>query len=333
MQNHANYDAYLSYATYYIRGTLQIPVIFLDEVHFDASKVIPKEGWTAMYQWTKAHTLDECEIRAEMETGEEDDEAKADAETSALDRDFGGSPLLEEVGCSVCHLPNGHIKLVACTESGTNAGCNISFMQCQQMGGKHIGTFHTHPIGTPLPSIPDLNCTHDKHEPVFAIGGRIGGDVVIRVFVIESFSALKHHLDMEGTRSMSRLFGGGPSHNPDRIGYIRFWREDPGPTPEEAIEIIETTEGDDPESFWEDHDGMELRKAIVDELNTGTFPSEWFEMFEQDGREGEWDALDVLPPDIEEEQDAVELEKLKAFCQVYERRFKQRKECPLSEYF
>jgi hypothetical protein len=72
---------------------------------------------------------------------------------------------LGEVGCPICRK-NGELFLGEMSEPITGAGCRIKEQSCERMGGKTIGSFHTHPLGGNTPSLPDLECAISKKEEI-----------------------------------------------------------------------------------------------------------------------------------------------------------------------
>jgi len=73
-----------------------------------------------------------------------------EAQDRVLDM-FDAERYLAEHGCTICRTGPGKFQLTDCETGHTAAGCNIDFLECVNAGGKRVGTFHTHPIGLPLP--------------------------------------------------------------------------------------------------------------------------------------------------------------------------------------
>jgi len=186
---------------------------------------------------------------------------------------------LAEHGCTICRVGPGNFRLTDCDTGHTAAGCNIDFLECNRLGGKRVGTFHTHPVGLPIPSHPDILCSFNWKTSYDFVGGLVGGRRVIVCYMPRPTSEIKYG-QLEG---MCVFQNRVPIQNfPDGepLGVLRFWREDPGPMASELIEDFDLHFP--PEDFDE-----EERTEYKDDLELGIIPDVYWEGYETECVEDE----------------------------------------------
>lgn len=192
---------------------------------------------------------------------------------------FDAECYLAEHGCTICRVGPADFRMTDCDTGHTAAGCVIDFLECNRIGGKRIGTFHTHPVGLPIPSHPDIRCSFNWKTSYDFIGGLIGGRKVIVCYVPRPTSEMRYgHLEamsMYGSRVPIPNF---PSGEP--LGVIRFYREDPGPLASEVLEDFDT-------HFPPDYYDEETRHEFREDLELGIIPDDYWECYDTEGEEDE----------------------------------------------
>ncbi len=184
---------------------------------------------------------------------------------------------LGEVGCPICRK-NDELFLGEMSEPITGAGCRIKEQSCERMGGKTIGSFHTHPLGGNTPSLPDLECAISKKEEIMCIGGKIGDAPVVSCYTPKQPYRM---------RGMSLIEA--QHYNPDVsdipvAGELEFYRQSPPPNAEDVQEKI----GDSDDVIrgilsaynrieTDDEDMPELVAEFKDKLRNGEVPEEYWE--------------------------------------------------------
>ena len=209
---------------------------------------------------------------------------------------------LGEVGCPICESPDGSLFLGKCEAPCTGAGCTIDYHACRREGGRHVGSFHTHPLGGVTPSYPDLE--HSRRtggEIISCIGGFDGKtDRVTCYTPNERSREYGFFVDiLKGTYyPMDRQF------SPD--GKIRFYREPPPPTPGDILEDLHRDDIRRIVTCWGELDDARKRESVrkeiekrvdrfIEELESGEIPQEYWDGYESP--EGEMDELEYYSPE------------------------------------
>jgi len=188
--------------------------------------------------------------------------------------------LLGEIGYTICELQkSGKLVLTDNVEPETGAGCRLTTRECEKLGGKPVGSFHTHPVGGNTPSIADIECSLKK-ELFFCIGGYDGDDH--RVTCYTPWPRIRERGIMYNPLSNNPYYP-RPSVPPD--GKINFWREEPAPTAQDLLE-------DGVYKYWSDE--PEEQEAFRKMLEEGEIPDEAWENYES---AGENDSLDIYTPE------------------------------------
>jgi proteasome lid subunit RPN8/RPN11 len=207
------------------------------------------------------------------------DMSDAEAEELVLYDQYDAENYLAEHGCTICRMGQGKFQLTDCETGHTAAGCNIDFLECVNAGGKRIGTFHTHPVGLPIPSHPDIKCCFNWKTSYDFVGGLVGGRRVIVCYMPRPTSEMKYeHLEAMCVFQSRVPIPNFPDGEP--IGHIRFWREDPGPM---ASELLEDFEAHFPLDYYDE----ETRHEFKEDLKMGIIPDEYWDGYESEGTEDE----------------------------------------------
>lgn len=191
---------------------------------------------------------------------------------------------LAEHGCTICRAGPGDFMMTDCETGHTAAGCKIDFLECVGLGGKRVGTFHTHPVGLPLPSHPDIMCSFNWKTSYDFVGGLVGGRKVIVCYTPRPTSEMKYgHLQGMCIFRDRVPIPNFPSGEP--IGVIRFYREDPGPM---ASELLEDFDNIFPSDCYDEDQRHEFREDI----KIGIIPDEFWESYECESEEDELKIFD-----------------------------------------
>lgn len=192
---------------------------------------------------------------------------------------FDAEHYLAEHGCTICRMGQGKFRMTDCHTGETAAGCNIDVLECIEAGGKRVGTFHTHPVGLPLPSHPDIKCSFNWKTSYDFVGGLVGGRKVIVCYIPRPTSEIQYgHLEGMSVFSSTPAIPNFPAAEP--MGHIRFWREDPGPMVSEILEDFDA-------HFPDDYYDRDQRHEFMEDLKMGIIPDEYWEGYESEGEEDE----------------------------------------------
>lgn len=239
-----------------------------------------------MCKQIERHCIPVSKVEDLIITEDMDWEARAEREMDPFDAEN----MLAEHGCTICRLVAPDFRLTDCDTGYTAAGCTIDFLECVRLGGKRVGTFHTHPIGLPIPSHPDIKCSFEWKTSFDFVGGLVGGREVIVCYIPKDISEMKY----EHLEAMHVLRNGVPIPNfppGEPLGVIRFFREDPGPM---ASELLEDFDSIFPPEYYDEDQIKEFRE----ELEGGDIPTEFWESYESSG---EWDELKVYSDEMQRE--------------------------------
>lgn len=222
------------------------------------------------------HCMSKEEVYDWLITPDMDDEDRSVREMDIVDTEH-----LNEHGCTICEI-GGAYRLTDCATSTTAASCNIDVMDCMRQGGRRVGTFHTHPMGLPIPSDPDLMCGFNWKTSFDFVGGKVAGRDVIVGYTGRPESEMRYgHLRaMSIIRPGSEIFGSMPG---EPIGVISFYREEPGPLPSELLEDFDSVF---PAEYYDEESRAEFRE----ELESGEIPYDFWDNYDS---EGEMDELSV----------------------------------------
>lgn len=212
---------------------------------------------------------------------------------------FDAECYLAEHGCTICRVGSGDFRMTDCDTGHTAAGCNIDFLECVNAGGKRVGTFHTHPVGLPIPSHPDIMCSFNWKTNYDFVGGMVGERRVIVCFIPRPTSELQYgHLTaISMCRDMTPI-PNFPQGTP--IGIIRFWREDPGPMASELLEDFDSI-------FSREYYDEDTRHEFKEDLKLGIIPDEYWDGYESEGME---DELQIFSEEDEREGFREQLQEL-----------------------
>lgn len=207
--------------------------------------------------------------------------------------------LLGETGCPICEKEDGTLFLGKCETPHTGAGCRIDYGSCEKEGAKHIGSFHTHPIGGTTPSLPDMQCSLNQEEKVFCVGGKVGDKAKVTCYTPRGLTSEKG--------LWYNPFKGYYPEFPDTPpeGKIRFYREEPPPLPSEIQTML--TDDDVLMHLWGEPSEEEKKEFIEyfrGKLAEGEYPQEYWDVYET---RGEMDEIEVYLP---EQLEKVEEKKL-----------------------
>jgi proteasome lid subunit RPN8/RPN11 len=249
---------------------------------------------------TRNGVVSEEEIENILIKDGDGDENKAEKE---LTDDSDIQRFLAESGCKICEDEEGKLSLSDCKTSEVGAGLNIDNGSCARDGGKPVGSFHTHPMGGTSPSVQDMEASLRDKERFFCIGGAVGKKTQITCYW-PTIHAQENGL----VYNMSN--GYYPKTGEQPKGKIKFWRENPPPTPTELLAALGDKEIKDiMERRWGVTQKDDRTQAQIDEdirafkakLEKGVIPDEYWEGYESDGT---WDELKVYASEQLKQVDA-----------------------------
>jgi hypothetical protein len=230
----------------------------------------------AMCSQIDRHVMSKEDVEGWLITPGMDDDDRSVREMDIVDTEH-----LNEHGCTICEV-NGAYRLTDCATGTTAASCNIDILDCMRQGGRRVGTFHTHPIGLPIPSDPDIMCGFDWKTSFDFVGGKVAGREVIVGYTGRPTSEMRYgHLrGMSMIHPGAEMFGSMPG---EPIGVIGFYREEPGPLPSDILADFDSIF---PVEYYDEDDRVEFRE----ELESGEIPYVFWDNYDS---EGEMDELAV----------------------------------------
>jgi hypothetical protein len=230
----------------------------------------------AMCSQLDRHVMSKKDVEGWLITPGMDDDDRMFRQMDIVDTEH-----LNEHGCTICEVA-GAYRLTDCATSDTAASCNIDTRDCMRQGGRRVGTFHTHPMGLPIPSDPDIMCGFDWKTSFDFVGGKVAGREVIVGYTGRPESEMRYgHLRAMSIMGPGReIFGSMPG---EPIGVIGFYREEPGPLPSELLKDFDDVF---PTEYYDEEDRAEFRE----ELESGEIPYVFWDNYDS---EGEMDELPV----------------------------------------
>lgn len=200
--------------------------------------------------------------------------------------------LFGEVGCPICRR-DGELFLGDISDPGVGGACRIDDTACSRHNGEYVGTFHTHPLGGNVPSVPDIMCALQGNEKIMCIGGTINNEPAVTCYGIKDRNQLRTRLSIPGLSYY-------PPVEDDPALVIEFYREEPGPTAGDLLEnlsesivrdIVSFDTGIDPS----DPEIDELVEEFYDTLREGEIPDSYLETITDQPSEGELDEFELYP--------------------------------------
>lgn len=213
---------------------------------------------------------------------------KHDTDTAAMDKtltDYDDAKhYLGEIGCPICKKDD-KIFLGKCLEPDVAAACNIQYRECEKVGAEIIGTFHTHPLGGNVPSESDITCFIGNKEPISCIGGKIGDEDRIACYQPNFMTEMRGFVHTRPFTGYYPKFGEKPD------GVIKFWTEEPPPTPDDLLAELSDIEIENIISIYDrsiPQRELDRRvKEFKDELEEGSIPDDFWDMYEIEGYQDE----------------------------------------------
>jgi hypothetical protein len=208
--------------------------------------------------------------------------------------------VLGEAGCPICETQYGRLYLGPWCEPDVGAGCNIDEKACERRGDRHIGTFHTHPLGGNTPSPQDMDVAFRGKEEMFCIGGKVGGKPVVSCYIPNMRAKIQGPMAI-----INPFVPTYPMPDVESYGKIHFWRQTPPPT---ATDILETKYSDEDMAEWGEwqynkNESKARRKQRIaeykEQLSRGEIPEDYWQAYweyQDSNTEGDFDSIDVFEP-------------------------------------
>lgn len=109
--------------------------------------------------------------------------------------------LLSEYSAIVCMTDGAHL-LTGCNKSDTPLQCESRVSSCRiGAGGEDVGTFHTHPIGLPIPSDLDIQGPEWSDTSYHFIGGKVAGKPAVFGYALKHPESYVKHAIYAGVQA------------------------------------------------------------------------------------------------------------------------------------